>query len=92
MKRFLFLIFALVGTISAGYSQRVISGTVKDAAGQSLIGANVIAKEASAIGTITDVDGNFSLRVPTEVTTLVVSYAALRCGRVCRTILPASIA
>ncbi len=75
MKRFLFLIFALVGTISAGYSQRVISGTVKDAAGQSLIGANVIAKEASAIGTITDVDGNFSLRVPTEVTTLVVSYA-----------------
>lgn len=75
MKRFLFLIFALVGTISAGYSQRVISGTVKDASGQALIGANVIAKEASAIGTITDVDGNFSLRVPTEVTTLVISYA-----------------
>ena len=75
MKRFLFLIFALVGTISAGYSQRVVSGTVKDASGQALIGANVIAKEASAIGTITDVDGNFSLRVPTEVTTLVISYA-----------------
>ncbi|HMR88918.1 MAG TPA: carboxypeptidase-like regulatory domain-containing protein, partial [Saprospiraceae bacterium] len=75
MKRFLFLIFALVGTLSAGYSQRVISGTVTDAAGQALIGANVIAKEATAIGTITDVDGNFSLKVPAEVTTLVISYA-----------------
>lgn len=75
MKRFLFLIFALVGTLSAGYSQRVISGTVTDAAGQALIGANVIAKEATAIGTITDVDGNFSLKVPAEVTALVISYA-----------------
>ena len=75
MKRFLFLIFAIVGTLSAGYSQRVVTGSVKDASGQALIGANVIAKEATAIGTITDVDGNFSLRVPTEVTTLVVSYA-----------------
>ncbi len=75
MKRFLFLIFALVGTLSAGYSQRVISGTVTDAAGQALIGANVIAKEATALGTITDVDGNFSLRLPTEVKTLVISYA-----------------
>jgi len=52
MKRFLFLIFALVGTLSAGYSQRVITGTVTDAAGQSLIGANVIAKEATGVGTI----------------------------------------
>lgn len=75
MKRFLFLIFALVGTLSAGYSQRVISGTITDAAGQALIGANVIAKEATAIGTITDVDGNFSLKVPAEVTALVISYA-----------------
>ena len=75
MKRFLFLIFALVGTLSAGYSQRVISGTVTDAAGQALIGANVIAKEATAIGTITDVDGNFSLKVPAEVTAFVISYA-----------------
>ncbi len=75
MKRFLFLIFALVCTLSAGYSQRVISGTVTDAAGQALIGANVIAKEATAIGTITDVDGNFSLKVPAEVTAFVISYA-----------------
>ena len=75
MKRFLFLIFALVGTLSAGYSQRVISGTVTDAAGQALIGANVIAKEATAIGTITDVDGNFSLKVPAEVTAFLISYA-----------------
>lgn len=75
MKRFLFLIFALVGTLSAGYSQRVISGTVTDAAGQALIGANVIAKEATAIGTITDVDGNFSLKVSDDITALVISYA-----------------
>jgi TonB-linked SusC/RagA family outer membrane protein len=75
MKQVLFVFFAFISMISAGYSQRVISGNVTDGSGQALIGANVIAKEASALGTITDIEGNFSLRIPAEVKTLVISYA-----------------
>lgn len=56
-------------------SQRTISGVVTDEAGIPLIGANVIAKEANAVGTITDVDGAFQLQVPDNVTALVFSYA-----------------
>lgn len=53
-----------------------ISGTVKDAKGESLIGANVLIKgtaKGTAKGTVTDADGNFT--IDAEVgQTLVISY------------------
>jgi len=42
-----------------------ISGTVADQSGEPIIGANVNVKDAS-IGTITDLDGKFSLSVPDD--------------------------
>jgi len=75
MKQFLFLLFVLLCTVSLSYGQQTVSGTVTDDSGQALIGANVVAKEASGIGTITDIDGNYRLQVPANVTTLVFSYA-----------------
>lgn len=53
-------------------SPRKITGQVKDAHGEPIIGANVIVK-GTTNGTITDIDGNFTLEVP-ENATLVVSY------------------
>ncbi|MDR2120034.1 MAG: carboxypeptidase-like regulatory domain-containing protein, partial [Tannerella sp.] len=44
-------------------SSRRITGSVQDAGGESIIGANVIEK-GTVNGTVTDVDGNFSLSVP----------------------------
>lgn len=49
-----------------------INGTVSDEKGESIIGANIQVKGAS-IGTISDIDGNFTLEVPIKAT-LVVSY------------------
>jgi len=49
-----------------------ITGTVVDSAGEPVVGATVMQKGTSN-GTITDIDGNFSLNVPTG-STLVVSY------------------
>ncbi|GLR19430.1 SusC/RagA family TonB-linked outer membrane protein [Portibacter lacus] len=60
-------------TICAAIGQKSISGIVTDAEGLALIGANITAK-GSSIGTITDLDGNFSLEVPDETTSIVVSY------------------
>jgi len=50
-----------------------ISGVVLDEAGETIIGANVSVKGNSSIGTITDIDGKFSLRVPDNAV-LVISY------------------
>lgn len=52
--------------------KKTVKGQVVDAAGIPVIGANIVAK-GTTNGTITDMDGNFSLEV-TEGTILTVSY------------------
>ena len=69
-KIFLSLLALLTSTIM--YAQGEISGTVVDASGETVIGATVMEKGTSN-GTITDFDGNFSLKV-NEGTILVISY------------------
>ena len=57
----------------SAYAQKVsVSGHVKDNTGFGVIGASVLEK-GTANGTITDIDGNFTLSVD-ENATLVVSY------------------
>ena len=53
--------------------ERKVSGTVKDANGDPIIGANVTVKGDSSIGTITDIDGRFTIDVPAGAV-LQVSY------------------
>ena len=43
----------------------VVSGVVKDAAGEPLIGVGVVLK-GTVNGTVTDIDGAFSLEVPSD--------------------------
>ena len=50
-----------------------IKGTIKDSAGEPIIGANVTLKGDATVGSITDIDGNFDLSVPSNAT-LQVSY------------------
>ncbi|NDV81890.1 TonB-dependent receptor [Bacteroides sp. 51] len=50
-----------------------ITGVITDENGEPLIGANIIVKSASSVGTITDIDGKFSLNVPSKGT-LLISY------------------
>ena len=49
-----------------------VTGTVKDQYGEAIIGANVIVK-GTTLGTITDIDGNYTLDVPSGAS-LQVSY------------------
>ncbi|MDR1455426.1 MAG: SusC/RagA family TonB-linked outer membrane protein [Tannerella sp.] len=48
-----------------------ITGTVVDRTGEPVIGANIVEKGVTANGTVTDVDGKFSLEVSPEATLLV---------------------
>jgi hypothetical protein len=59
-------------TPGGGFSE--VSGKVLSKSGEALVGANVMAKGAS-VGTVTDVDGNFSINIPSNIKTLVVSYS-----------------
>lgn len=47
---------------SVAQQKRTVKGTVVDANGEAVIGANVMVK-GTTVGTITDIDGNFSLEV-----------------------------
>ena len=51
---------------------KTVKGTIIDNYGDPIIGANIVVK-GSTVGTITDLDGQFSLEVPANAT-LVVSY------------------
>ena len=57
----------------AARPEYIIRGKVTDESGDSLAGANVFVK-GTAIGTTTDVEGNYRLNVPDETTTLIFSY------------------
>lgn len=56
----------------AQQSIKTISGTITDSNGEPIIGANVLEK-GSTNGTITDINGKFSLSVP-DKSTLIISY------------------
>lgn len=63
----------MVLTPMRAQTSRSISGQVVDELGEAIIGANVTVVGNKSLGTITDIDGNFTLTVP-QGTTLEVSY------------------
>ncbi len=69
------LLLFLACCLGTATAQRTITGTVTDASnGEALIGANVVVKEEPSRGTVTDVDGHFSITVGADGKTLLVSY------------------
>ncbi|MBY5959499.1 SusC/RagA family TonB-linked outer membrane protein [Membranicola marinus] len=73
MKKLLLITFSLFATLPM-WAQFQVSGKVTDAGGEALIGANVSLQSDPGKGTITDFDGNYTIDVPGENVTLVVSY------------------
>ena len=68
----LFLSFVLLSVSMLMYAQTEINGTVVDTKGETIIGATVMEKGTSN-GTITDFDGNFTIKVK-EGAILVFTY------------------
>ena len=64
------LILALSGFVSLFAQTREVSGTVLDATQQPIIGAAVMLTGGGNVGSVTDIDGNFSLNVPSGDVTL----------------------
>ncbi|MBL7814621.1 MAG: SusC/RagA family TonB-linked outer membrane protein [Saprospiraceae bacterium] len=73
MKKVLLFWSLLVLPLCSMIAQRTISGTVSGDNGDPLVGASVVVKGTTK-GAITDIDGKYSLSLPTDATTLVFSY------------------
>lgn len=78
--RMLTLLLFVLCTTTVFAQQKAIKGTVVDAIGEPLIGVNVSVK-GTTIGTITDVDGQYSLEVPTSGT-LVFSFIGYKTAEI----------
>lgn len=80
-----FTIYAESPSVS-GIEQTVrnitVKGVVVDAGGEPVIGASVQLKGAAGVGTITDVDGKFTLPVPANGVLQIsyIGYKQQKCG------------
>jgi len=74
MKRLMTLLLAVaLFSLTSAYAQYEVRGTVVDTDGLTVIGATVL-QQGTSNGTTTDLDGRFTLRVPSGETLLEVSY------------------
>ena len=77
MKKILSLIVMLVMSVTMMMAQQTVTGTVISSEdGDTVIGAAVMLKGTNK-GTVTDIDGNFSIQVPNNKAVLVVSYLGM---------------
>ncbi len=84
MKQTLLLLMLLFFASNLA-AQTTITGTVSDDSGETLVGATIFVEESPGTGTITDIDGNYSLEVSqTTPFTLVASYTGF--SRVTKTV------
>ncbi|MFT7606899.1 MAG: hypothetical protein ACI8VT_004502, partial [Saprospiraceae bacterium] len=73
MKQFTLVLMLVLFAVGYGLAQRTISGSIMDDEGEVLIGASILVKGTGS-GTVTDIDGKYTIDVPEGSTLLVVSY------------------
>lgn len=73
MKKLLLALTLVIASAATLVAQRAITGKVSDQGKEPLIGATVLV-DGTSVGTVTDVNGDFSLSVPAGASTLIVSY------------------
>ena len=73
------MLFALTTmcTLGAQAQKILIKGNVADGTGEPLIGATVKVKGDAASGVISDMDGNFQISVPSEKSTIEITYIGM---------------
>ncbi len=76
LKRLLLLLVFIIA-VSSAFAQRKVTGTVTDDTETPLPGVSVIVK-GTTVGTVTDIDGNFSLTVPESGKILVFSFIGMK--------------
>lgn len=79
LRRFLLVFVGLLSMSLTALAQDVsIRGNVVDSQGEPVIGATVVQKDNRTNATITDLDGNFSIKMPDGKGTIVVTYIGMK--------------
>lgn len=73
-KKFCIVLFLSVVSTMAWGQNKVVTGVVTDSNNKELLVGVSVTVVGSAIGAVTDIDGNFSLNVPSESSVLKISY------------------
>ena len=76
MRTLLLMLFAAI-SLSVSAQTITVKGNVKDTSGEPVIGASVVEKGNTTNATITDLDGNFSIKIDGKKT-LVISYIGMK--------------
>ena len=75
MKNIFLTAVIALATCSISFGQGTVRGKITDKNGETIIGATVVLKENKGIGSVTDIDGNYSFKITdSSVQTLVVSF------------------
>lgn len=73
-RQLLLTVCLLIFCSASAFAQKSVKGNVSDVKGEPIIGASIVLKDNTSVGTITDFDGNFSLDIPSLNSILVISY------------------
>lgn len=74
----LLLAFLLISAVEVCAQDITVNGNVKDEIGEPVIGATVKVVGNAAVGTVTDLDGNFVISVPGNAKQLEVNYLGMQ--------------
>jgi TonB-linked SusC/RagA family outer membrane protein len=77
MKKLSLILAMVISTIGFAIAQKTVTGMISDAKGEPMVGASILVK-GTTTGTISDVDGKYSLKVPAGATTLSISFAGFQ--------------
>ncbi len=78
MKKLIFTLFALCFGLAVFAQTRQITGTVTSAEDGSPIPGATVMVQGTTIGTVTNIDGGYTLAVPEEAKTLVFSFVGMK--------------
>ncbi len=76
-KWFLITLVSFFCSASLFAQTKTVKGVIKDTSGEAIIGASVVVK-GTTVGTVTDIDGNYSINVPAGGKTLSISYVGMK--------------
>jgi CarboxypepD_reg-like domain/TonB-dependent Receptor Plug Domain len=77
MKKTTLLFYIIFIAVTSSFSQGTIRGKVSDKTGETLIGVTVALKSNPSMGTVSDFDGNFSLKLADSSTQVItISYVS----------------
>jgi len=72
MKKLFLLLVAFLSVEAVAFGQVTVRGKITDQNGETIIGATVVLKSNRSVGTVTDFDGNYSLKIPDSVAQVLV--------------------